>query len=235
MRILLCDDNPIITEQLTKHLTDFFRKNKLSVPEIVTYHDGQTLLEDSKEKDIVFLDVEMPGFNGIYVGKELQQQNPNVIIFIVTSYIEYLDDAMRFHVFRYLTKPIDCERLFRNMKDALIQYSSISGHIAIETKQGVETVPYSDIVMIEASCRKVTVSTTTNRYVSIHNMQYWVEHLPNNLFFQTHRSFIVNMAHVIKFDRSLVYLTNNDMTAYLTKRKYNDFKKAYLIFLESTR
>lgn len=72
------------------------------------------------------LDVEMPGFDGIYVGNELKKQNESVIIFIVTSYLEYLDAAMRFHVFRYLSKPIDKQRLFQNLDDALELYYSIN-------------------------------------------------------------------------------------------------------------
>ena len=65
---------------------------------------------DKGSKDIVFLDIEMPGMNGIYVGNELKSQNRNIIIFVVTSYSEYLDEAMRFHVFRYLSKPLDKQR-----------------------------------------------------------------------------------------------------------------------------
>ena len=95
----------------------------------------RTLLADAMDKDIVFLDIEMPGLNGIYVGNELKNKNPNIIIFIVTSYSEYLDDAMRFHVFRYLSKPVDPNRLFRNLKDAIELYNTTVTKIPIETKK----------------------------------------------------------------------------------------------------
>lgn len=68
----------------------------------------------------------MSGFDGIYVGNELKKQNESAIIFIVTSHLEYLDAAMRFHVFRYLSKPIDKQRLFQNLDDALELYYSIN-------------------------------------------------------------------------------------------------------------
>ena len=83
-------------------------------------------LRDQGPKDIIFLDIEMPGLNGIYVGNELKKRDKNTIIFIITSYSECsLDEAMRFHVFRYPSKPIDKQRLFRNLKDALDLYHSI--------------------------------------------------------------------------------------------------------------
>lgn len=47
----------------------------------------------------------MPGRGGIYVGAELMQKNVYVKIIIITSFPDYLDEAMNFHVYRYLSKP----------------------------------------------------------------------------------------------------------------------------------
>lgn len=79
------------------------------------------------------------------------------------------------------------------------------------------------------------VHTTTQDFETIHTMPYWLELLPSNRFFQTHRSFIVNYEHITDFDRMLVHLANGQFDAYLTKRKYSAFKDAYLLYLESTR
>ena len=125
MRILICDDDTLIIEQLKKYIESYFESNHLKCPELVSFTSGEALLTDKGEKDIVFLDIEMPGMNGIYVGNELKKANRNVIVFVVTSYSEYLDEAMRFHVFRYLSKPLDKQRFFRNLKDALAYYNSI--------------------------------------------------------------------------------------------------------------
>jgi two-component system LytT family response regulator len=177
----------------------------------------------------------MPGLSGIYVGKELKQKNKNIIIFIVTSYAEYLDEAMRFHVFRYLSKPIEKQRLFRNMRDALQLYNTSVTKISIETKQKNFTVFAADIVSVEAHGHKVTVHTLKQDYDSIHTMQYWINKLNMPCFFSSHRSFIVNLEHVSDFDHSLIHLCNNRFEAYLTRRKYTQFKETYLLYLESTR
>lgn len=135
MRILICDDDALIIEQLQKYIKIFFENIGVKCPELICFSDGESLLADKGEKDILFLDVEMPGMNGIYVGKELKKKNENIIIFIVTSYSEYLDEAMRFHVFRYLSKPLDKQRFFRNMKDAVDLYNTMTVKIPVETKQ----------------------------------------------------------------------------------------------------
>ena len=106
-----------------------------------------------------------------------KELNPHVIIFIVTSFMEYLDSAMEIHVFRYLNKPIDKLRLFRNLKDALRIYNAQTLQIAIETKSEVYTVYTHDIIFVEARDRKITVYTTNGSYRSIHSMNYWVNKL----------------------------------------------------------
>lgn len=235
MRIAVCDDDALMLEQLQKLISAYFEKNNVKCPEIVCFSDGESLLADKGEKDILFLDIEMPGINGIYVGNELKRQNENIIIFVVTSYSEYLDDAMRFHVFCYLSKPLDIRRFFRNMKDAMNLYNTITIKVPVETKQGIHTLPASSIISVEALGRKVIVHTTVRDFESVHNMQYWLELLPKNLFFQTHRSFIVNFEHIVDFDHTLIHMAGGQFCAYLTKRKYSAFKEAYLLYLESTR
>ena len=235
MRILICDDDALMIEQLQKYIRIFFEKKGVKCPELVYFSDGESLLADNGEKDILFLDIEMPGMNGIYVGNELKKKNNNIIIFIVTSYSEYLDEAMRFHVFRYLSKPLDKQRFFRNMKDAVDLYNTMAVKLPIETKQGVHTLPASSIIAVEAQGRKVIVHTTSRDFESVHNMQYWLNLLPKNCFFQTHRSFIINFEHVTDFDHTLIHMADNQFHAYLTKRKYSKFKEAYLLYLESTR
>ena len=69
MRILICDDDTLIIEQLKKYIESYFESNHLKCPELVSFTSGEALLTDKGEKDIVFLDIEMPGMNGIYVNK----------------------------------------------------------------------------------------------------------------------------------------------------------------------
>ena len=235
MRIAICDDDALMLEQLQKYIRIYFGKFGVKCPEIACFSDGESLLADEGEKDILFLDIEMPGINGIYVGNELKKRNENIIIFVITSYSEYLDDAMRFHVFRYLSKPLDIHRFYRNMKEAVSLYNTMTIKVPVETKQGVHTLPASAIIMVEAFNRKVIVHSTIRDFESIHNIQYWSELLPGNCFFRTHRSFIVNFEHIVDFDHTLIHMEGGRFCAYLTKRKYSAFKEAYLLYLESAR
>ena len=96
MRILICDDDTLIIEQLQKYIESYFESNHLKCPELVSFTSGESLLADKNEKDIVFLDIEMPGMNGIYVGNELKKANKNVIIFVdyIITYFSSHQDSL---------------------------------------------------------------------------------------------------------------------------------------------
>lgn len=237
MRIAICDDDEGIRLQLHKLLKTYFVTNRLKSPDIICFGNGEEMLAYKDAFDILFLDIEMPGKSGIHIGQDIKQKNPEVIIFVITSYAEYLDEAMRIHVFRYLTKPIEKLRLYRNLKDALQIYYNNSQKILIETKTGGHTLRAADILCVEASYRKVLIHTVGGEkpYESIRNMQYWEAVLNEKCFFRTHRSFLVNMEHISSFDHSVIYLSGSEICPYLTRRKYTEFKKAYMNYIGSTR
>ena len=66
-------------------------------------------------------------------------------------------------------------------------------------------------------------------------MNFWIEKLPSNSFFQSHRSYIVNLRFVTRFDNTVIHLFDDKFPAYLTRRKFVAFKNAYIMYLESMR
>lgn len=233
MRIVICDDDISFCSLLEKYLVDFFKRNKLVQPDIGIYSSGESLLIDKGDIDLAFLDVEMDGISGIHTGKRLKERNPGMLIFIVTSFSEYLDEAMSFNVYRYISKPVDKARLYRNLEQALHTLAKTNRKYAVETKNGIISLREQDIIGIEAAERKVIVHAVPGEYISVKNMQYWLTTLNSNVFFRTHRSFIVNMEHVKSFDHTLVIMDDGHMKAYLTRRKYHEFKEAYLLYQAS--
>ena len=240
MRIVLCDDDDNVLALLEKYLREYFKTNHLSQPEYSLYTSGEKLLQvetnaETEKVDIAFLDVEMPGLSGIHTGAKLKE-HPNIKIFIVTSYPGYLDEAMRFHVFRYLSKPIEKKRLFCNMKDALYQLSVDTRKISIETKERTVIRNAEDIVLVEFVERKTKVVTIEGTFDSVTPAKNWETLLEMKCFFRPHRSFIINFKYVDSFSHNSILMVAPDgasYTAYLTRRKYQTFKEAQLFYLEA--
>lgn len=230
MKFIFCDDDPRIITELHQYVTEFFALYKTPVPEISSYSSGNELLSAEDYGDIVFLDVEMPGQSGISVGKQIMQKNPRTKVIILTNYPDYLDAAMEFRVFRYLSKPIDKDRLFRNIKLAIKQHMEETSTVDIRTKDGVVSCSTEEIICVKYYNRKAIIYTTTEEIESVHAFDSLKGIFTAPCFFQSHRSYIINMKYIRKIDKLNVTLNYRDRTfiAYLTARKHTDMINAYL-------
>lgn len=237
MRIVLLDDDKRILAELRHDIEDFFRINKLPVPQIDCLHNGQALLADQTHFDILFLDIEMPEVSGIDIGYLISEKYPDTLIFVLTSYIEYLDDAMRFHVYRYLTKPIDRQRLFRNLNDAmndLEERKANCENTVLLNRGGVSHhIPVGEIIYIEATGHSITLHTSKGDFNSPDSLNEWESRLDPRYFYRSNRSYIVNLSYVSDFTADKIYLCNSTIQALLTIRKFPDFKKHFHTFIKS--
>ena len=74
MNIIICDDNPLICDEIHSLVSDFFTNYNYTSPVFHIYNDGQALLSSDIKPDIVFLDIQMPELNGITVGNALHSK-----------------------------------------------------------------------------------------------------------------------------------------------------------------
>ena len=187
-----------------------------------------------------FLDIEMPGLNGINTATELIKRNPSVLIIIVTSHLDYLDDAMKIHVFRYLTKPVEKKRLSRSLADAVKIYAEANATAIVYTRRhGPIALKKSDIICIEAEGRYSYVYTKDDKIDSVNSLSEWMNVLAGIYksynFYQVHRSFIINMNYITNYSPTELSLSNGFMTIPLARRKRVEFKRQYLRHLERIR
>lgn len=109
MKILLVDDEEL---QLLR-LNNEVKKVLPPDTEYFSYQNPVQALKESKalKIDIAFLDIEMPGYTGIQLAKELKKINPLVNIIFVTAFDNYALDAYKLHASGYLTKPVKAEKI----------------------------------------------------------------------------------------------------------------------------
>lgn len=109
MKVLLVDDEALNL----KRLEDAARKALPEDAEIFAYNNPVQALKETEDKkiDIAFLDVEMPGLNGLQLAKKIKTVNPLVNIIFVTAYDHYALDAYRIHASGYVTKPVNAAKI----------------------------------------------------------------------------------------------------------------------------
>lgn len=112
VKIAICDDEKALCETLQQKI-EILCKNSGVVCQISAFDSGDKLLALPAEKvpDILFLDIQMPGKNGMQTAKELRNKNRNMILIFVTALSEYVYEAFDVNAFHYLVKPFDDEKL----------------------------------------------------------------------------------------------------------------------------
>ena len=238
IKVLVCDDDRIITEKVQQLLTIVQEQYSFEL-DIKTYNDGRLAMESKEIYDIAIVDIEMPDVDGLALSENLKKRNSDAIVLILTSFSDYLDSAMRIQVFRYLSKPIDEERFTKNFMEAIDYYKQISKQIVVESGNEVLTIKTKDILYIENLKHGSVIATKYGDYKTNIKPQEWYEVINQpNCFTFSHKSFLVNLQNVINFDKTTIYFQDSNDTvriACISQRKYYDFKKAFFDFAGGKR
>ena len=172
IKVLVCDDDRIITEKVQQLLTIVQEQYSFEL-DIKTYNDGRLAMESEEIYDIAIVDIEMPDVDGLALSENLKKRNSDAIVLILTSFSDYLDSAMRIQVFRYLSKPIDEERFTKNFMEAVSYYKQISKQILVESGDEVLTVKTKDILYIENLKHGSVIATKFGDYKTNKKPMEW--------------------------------------------------------------
>ena len=114
MRILCVDD-----EELALQMLEMSVKKAKPDADVTAFDDQDELIEDAKKNgcDIAFLDIHMRGTNGVEVAKQLKEINPKMNIIFVTGFSEYAGDAMKLHASGYIMKPVNKQKVEKELAD----------------------------------------------------------------------------------------------------------------------
>lgn len=230
MRIVICDDNQIIRNQIRDYISSYFEQKHLEYS-ISTFSSGEELTTQSRIFDLAFLDIEMGKIGGIEAGYWLKEQNPNIVLFIITAFDNYLDDAFDLNAFRYLQKPVERRRLCKSLDAALERNRKIS----FKADGEMITVNIQDIVCVFSEDGKSVLISNQKTYYTNYTLNFWKENLYENFFSQPHNSYLVNLNYVIKLGKNSVtlkYGCGQTVTADISQRKYYQFQREFFKLME---
>lgn len=220
MLIAICDDEPLFCETLKEKIYTYSNKNNLDTC-IDIFYDGQALLNENREYDIVFLDYQMPNINGLDAAKEIRKKNMLSMIVFISSFPEVVYKTFLYNTFRFLIKPLKDEELY----EALDSFRKEKGHhypVLIYSEGEHISINTRDIVYIEANGRNSIIRTANDSFHCTKSINKVYPLLPSNCFFITHRSFIVNFNSIVSFDKSSIKLINGEI-AKLSRDRFPRF------------
>lgn len=227
---LICDDEQKYIDQIEKCLDDYCYDHSLTYS-YETFTDGNAAINSQKVYNIAFLDIEVGKVSGLDIAKSLKDKNKNVIIFFITAYEKYIDDAMDLFALRFIKKPIDYARLYNGLDKAIALINEDTISFYLKDSGIVKKVKANEIMYIEIGDHKTIVATEEKIYNSEEKLDWWEYKLTNVSFCRSHKSFILNMEYIDKYQRNEVTLKNGKIIP-IAYRKQKDFRKIFWDYLK---
>ncbi len=198
VKIALCDDEEIFLDKMAGYCERYFTDKEIEY-EVTEYPDGSELLAAEEEYDIVFLDVEMPGMNGIEIKKYMEGRQSGARIVFISGYPEAMPDAFGDNVSGFLVKPVPYEKLCRKLDELLVKINRDRCFIMCSSGGEQVKIFVKDIMYIEAEGRYTKVHMACNgviKLVSKSISDYEKENCEDLV--RCHKSYIVNLSYVRK-------------------------------------
>ncbi|NBH86357.1 DNA-binding response regulator [bacterium C-53] len=226
MEIAVVDDEKAVRE----HVCALIEEQKPG-SRIEAYATGEGLLASRKRFDIVFLDIQMEGMNGIEAAKKLREQQGDTVLVFITGIKDYVFDALDLYAFQYLLKPIDEGKFAEVLERAVREAGRKKERRVLFVKSRNLTLDQSEILYIESKGKKAEIHTVRQTVEIYAAMDELVGQLGEE-FYRCHRAYIVNMDCITEYDGESITLTGGDRV-YLAKKKYGEFVKAYMWHLQN--
>ena len=247
IKTIIVDDEFNAREFLEKLLQRYFPDKFLVLALCESVDDAIHAIEKFNP-ELVFLDVQMPNKNGFQLFKELNKINFEVIF--TTAHSEFAIDAIKCSALDYLLKPINYIDLLETVKkyesklhkasqqeklllliENLDTGNSAYNKIALPTETGFELVKTNAILYCEADSNYCKIVCLDGKKIILSKTLKFIEELlPTSVFQRIHKSYLVNLNYVTRFNKTneLLVELSNGQTLPVSIRKKEDFINAII-------
>jgi two-component system, LytTR family, response regulator len=170
---------------------------------------------NEKRVDLLFLDIELPGINGINFLRSAQLEMPVVL---TTAYNEYAIEGYELNVLDYLLKPISKERFRQTIAKAehyiesLKKASALADFVYVKSDKTIEKVMLNDLILVEAMRNYVIYHCEKQKLICYTPLKSVEQSLPPDTFVRIQKSFIVNKNKIQKIEKGYVMIQNRTIT-----------------------
>ena len=230
-KIAICDDDAAQRAHLVKIAEEWAEQGRCLI-EVKEYPGAEAFLFDyaeEKDFDILLLDIEMDGMDGITLAKELRQENEALHIVFITGYPDYIAEGYDVAALHYLLKPVKKEKLAEVLDRAVQLSKRTPPSLLVSNDRETLRILFDDIYYVESQGHYMSVYTAKEEYRLRMTVSEMLEKLGEG-FYRCSRSYIVGLLHVNRITKSEVIL-DNQVSLPLGRGQYNEMNQKLISYL----
>lgn len=216
MNCIIIDDEPLAREAIRMLIAEI---TDLTIMGAFGSADSALKYLEKNEVNLIFLDIKMPGEDGLTFAKKIPQKT---LVIFTTAFSEYALDSYEVDALDYLLKPIKRERFLKAVNKA-VSYQKLletenavmnevdSEYLFIKADRRVFKVSFNDIFFIEGLKDYVIMHTAEQKIITAMNIKTIHSKLPAGTFMRTSKSYIINIHKITSFDNNTIYIGMNEI------------------------
>ncbi|MBR0395047.1 MAG: response regulator transcription factor [Clostridiales bacterium] len=236
LRIAICEDEEKYLE-LEKNIVSTYLKQKGLSFSVTGFSACESLLEDKVQLDIfdlIILDVEMKGINGIAAAKMIREKNDEVQIAFISAHMNYSTDGYHVRAIRYILKnKDDLEKYLQECLDRVLETIDQSEReLTFDFTIGKRTLKVSDVVFLRSSGNYTVFEVSfesKETYLLRSTLKKMTELMHAFDFVSVSSKETVNLCHIKSMSRYSIVLDNGKVIS-ISQKKYNDVYRTYTLY-----
>lgn len=244
MKVIIVEDECGIRKLLRKIIEQ--NSGFEVVGEADNLSDAITLFSKTKA-EIVFMDIEINGANGLECAKIISDMEPKTKIIFATAHSEYMSNAFEVYAFDYLIKPFRVERVNHTLDrikelsepvkneelDKIVRFERGLDRLLVKGKESMSFIDIKDIILIQRENNSTVIYTKQDSFTTSASLSDIETKLEPEQFMRSHKSYLINVSQIKKIEpygrwTYIVTFKDLDKDALMTTDKFEEIKKRFL-------
>jgi two-component system response regulator LytT len=208
IHIAICDDEKHMSDHIRSMISDFFRKKNQEIS-LHMFSSGEELLSYNGQIDILFLDIQMKGMDGMETARKLRADKFRGFLVFITVLKEMVFQSFEVQTYDYLVKPVD-KKQFEKTMERLYASTQNASEDSLLVQKGYEgrIIQKDEIVFCEIIDRKIYLNLASGEVVDYYERIENLETKLDNRFYRCHRSYLINLKHLKGYKNGTAYMDN---------------------------
>lgn len=207
IRIGICDDERYMSDRIRAMVSRFFHPQNIEII-ILQFSSGEELLKYNKKIDILFLDIQMKGIDGMETARKLRRRKFKGFLIFITVLKEMVFQSFEVQPYDYLVKPIEEQHFQKLMERLLGSMRNARENLLIQKGYESRIIPIGDIIFCEIIDRKIYLHLVSSEVVDYYDRIENLEKKLNDGFFRCHRSYLIHLKYLKSYKNGTAYMEN---------------------------
>lgn len=218
--VAIVEDDEISAQELQHNLFQFGEKGGHTFS-VFLFENADSFLQDYQPRyDIIFMDIKMPGTDGMSAAGQLRQIDSTTMLIFVTNMVQYAVQGYDVSAFDFIVKPVNRTAFEMKMKRAVRTLNlNRENDLVLDTGTVTHIIPASAIHYIEVMNHHLTYHTELGTFSVRGKLSSVEQMLPSEHFFRCSISFLINLRYVTRFTNEQVCVADEWIRVSRTKRK----------------